>query len=59
VAAIAETYDQGGNGQQQEADGPADLAVAHPYVRAQGAGEVNDKADRSGRAENWHSDADD
>lgn len=58
VVAVAKVCDQGGHRQHQEASRTCDVVVAHPNVRTQGTTEVKDEADRRGRAEHRHGNAD-
>jgi hypothetical protein len=43
LVVVAKAGDQGGYGQHQEADRPADPWVAHPQMRTQGANETKDE----------------
>ena len=58
MVVVAKVGDQGGYGQHQEADRPPDPRVAHPQVCTQGANEIKDEADRGGRAQHRHGEAD-
>src|ERR687891_500182 len=58
LVVVAEVYDEGRHGHDQETDRARDFAVSHPDVRAYRADEEDDEADRGGGTERWQGEAD-